>query len=166
MQFVDHRKPQAIEHTVRELVAQRVLGLALGYEDLNDHDVLRLHPLMAAAADKADPTGQNRLCERDKGKALASSSTLNRLEPTPANAKAEARHRSKHCASSWKLLWNQIAPIFETHRPDPHRRARSQRFVTSPQRYPVCPPHRPLPSPISNRRTPENGASHLPPPHR
>jgi hypothetical protein len=92
-QFVDHRKPEAIEHTVRELVSQRVLGLALGYEDLNDHDVLRLDPLMAVAADKADPSGQNRLCERDKGKALASSSTLNRLELTPANANAEARYK-------------------------------------------------------------------------
>ena len=45
------------------------------------------------AADKADPTGQNRLCERDKGKALANSSTLDRLELTPANANAEARYK-------------------------------------------------------------------------
>jgi hypothetical protein len=92
-QFVDHRSPKAIEHTVSELVAQRVLGLALGYEDLNDHDILRLDPLLAVAAGKADPTGQNRLCERDKGKALASSSTLNRLELTPADASAEARYK-------------------------------------------------------------------------
>jgi hypothetical protein len=73
------------------LVAQRVLGSALDYEDLNDHDVLRLDPLLAVTAGKADPTGRNRLCERDKGKALASSSTLNHLELTPADADAEAR---------------------------------------------------------------------------
>jgi len=75
-QFIDYRKPDAIEHSVRELVGQRVLGLALGYEDLNDHDRLRLDPLLAAAVGKLDPSGQDRLMERDRGKALASSSTL------------------------------------------------------------------------------------------
>ncbi len=45
--FVDHRKPELIEHTVEELVGQRVYGLALGYEDLNDHDRLRQDPLLA-----------------------------------------------------------------------------------------------------------------------
>ncbi|WP_419600211.1 transposase [Thiolapillus sp.] len=39
--FTDHRNPESIEHSVRDLVAQRVYGLALGYEDLNDHDDLR-----------------------------------------------------------------------------------------------------------------------------
>ena len=39
--FTDHRDPRLVEHTVAELVRQRVLGLACGYEDLNDHDVLR-----------------------------------------------------------------------------------------------------------------------------
>ena len=38
--FTDHRDPERIEHTVKELVAQRVYALALGYEDLNDHDQL------------------------------------------------------------------------------------------------------------------------------
>src|SRR5213594_1964070 len=42
--FVDHRDPEAIEHPVYDLVAQRVYGLALGYEDLNDHDELRSDP--------------------------------------------------------------------------------------------------------------------------
>src|SRR5579885_699820 len=45
--FTDHRDPEATEHTVAQLVAQRVYGLALGYEDLNDHDRLRLDPLLA-----------------------------------------------------------------------------------------------------------------------
>ena len=56
-QFVDHRNPELIEHSVRELIGQRVLALALGYEDLNDHDRLRLDPLLAAAVGKRDPTG-------------------------------------------------------------------------------------------------------------
>jgi hypothetical protein len=92
-QFVDHRDPEAIEHSARELVGQRVLALALGYEDLNDHDRLRLDPLLAVLVGKSDPTGQTRLHQRDKGKALASSSTLNRLELTPPDADAKARYK-------------------------------------------------------------------------
>src|SRR5262249_45257553 len=55
--FTDHRDSDAIEHTVAQLVAQRLYGLALGYEDLNDHDTLRLDPLLATLVGKADPTG-------------------------------------------------------------------------------------------------------------
>jgi hypothetical protein len=50
--FTDHRDADAIEHTVGALVAQRVYGLALGYEDLNDHDSLRLDPLLATLVGK------------------------------------------------------------------------------------------------------------------
>jgi len=82
-----------IEHSVRELVAQRVFASALGYEDLNDHDRLRLDPLLAVLVGKIDPTGQDRLHPRDKGKALASSSTLNRLELTLPDASAKARYK-------------------------------------------------------------------------
>ena len=92
-QFCDHRDPEAIEHTVKDLVGQRVFAQALGYEDLNDHDRLRLDPLLAVLVGKEDPTGQDRLFERDKGKPLASSSTLNRLELTPADADAKARYK-------------------------------------------------------------------------
>jgi hypothetical protein len=45
--FVDYRKPEAIEHSVEDLVAQRIYGLCLGYEDLNDHDELGTDPLLA-----------------------------------------------------------------------------------------------------------------------
>src|SRR5262249_48265584 len=75
--FTDHRDADAIEHTVGELVAQRVYGLALGYEDLNDHDSLRLDPLLATLVGKADPTGADRLRPRDRGKALAGQSPPN-----------------------------------------------------------------------------------------
>ena len=54
--FTDHRDAALIEHTVEELVAQRVLALACGYEDLNDHDVLRDDALLAVAAGKRDAT--------------------------------------------------------------------------------------------------------------
>jgi len=91
--FKDHRQPELIEHTVAELVGQRVYGLALGYEDLNDHDQLRCDPLLAVLAGKSDPTGQDRRDPQDRGKALAGKSTLNRLELTPADAGPGARYK-------------------------------------------------------------------------
>lgn len=91
--FTDHREPDLIEHPVLDLVRQRVYALALGYEDLNDHDQLRSDPLLAATCGKADPLGQTREREQDRGKALAGKSTLNRLELTPAEANAAARYK-------------------------------------------------------------------------
>lgn len=78
--FGDQRNPAYVEHSVEELVRQRVLGLALAYEDLNDHEELRTDPLLAAVVGKADPTGSDRRQEQDRGKPLAGKSTLNRLE--------------------------------------------------------------------------------------
>lgn len=78
--FKDHRNPALVEHSIEELVRQRVFGLALGYEDLNDHDELRTDPLLASVVGKADPTGNDRRQEQDRGKPLAGKSTLNRLE--------------------------------------------------------------------------------------
>lgn len=80
--FIDHRDPDLIEHSVYELVTQRVYGICLGYEDLNDHDVLRKDPVLAVLSMKEDPTGQTRRRESDRGNALAGKSTLNRLELT------------------------------------------------------------------------------------
>lgn len=78
--FRDQRNPAYVEHSVEELVRQRVLGLALAYEDLNDHEELRTDPLLATVVGKADPTGSDRRQEQDRGKPLAGKSTLNRLE--------------------------------------------------------------------------------------
>ena len=72
--------PGYIEHGVNELLAQRINALALGYEDVNDHDRLRLDPVHALLAGKEDIIGENRAQEQDKGKALAARATLNRLE--------------------------------------------------------------------------------------
>jgi hypothetical protein len=91
--FTDHRDVDLIEHTVEELVAQRIYALALGYEDLNDHDELRHDPFLAVLVGKEDPTGKDRLRERDKGKALAGKSTLNRLELTPVGAHKNSRYK-------------------------------------------------------------------------
>jgi hypothetical protein len=68
--FLDARSPLLVEHTVAQLVAQRVYGLALGYEDLNDHEQLRQDPLLRVLAGKSDV----------EDSPLAGKSTLNRLE--------------------------------------------------------------------------------------
>lgn len=91
--LVDHREGERVEHSAEEWVGQRVFGLALGYEDLNDHDPLRSDPLLAVLVGKSDPPGENRRRAEDCGKALAGKSTLNRLELTPAEATAEARYK-------------------------------------------------------------------------
>src|SRR5271165_7203731 len=52
--FRDARRPELIEHEVKTLIGQRVFGLALGYEDLNDHDELRHDPVMAILAGKLE----------------------------------------------------------------------------------------------------------------
>jgi hypothetical protein len=83
--FTDYRAADRIEHPLVDLVGQRVYGLALGYEDLNDHEELRRDPMLAAILGKDDPKGENRRRARDRGKALAGKSTLNRLELTPAD---------------------------------------------------------------------------------
>jgi hypothetical protein len=75
--FVDRRDPRYVEHQVETLVGQRIFGLALGYEDLNDHDELRHDPTFAVLAGKLTPKLRSN-CEPVAGK-----STLNRLEHTP-----------------------------------------------------------------------------------
>jgi hypothetical protein len=82
--FTDRRDPRYVEHRVETLVGQRVFGLVLGYEDLNDHDELRKDPTLAVLTGKLSPVLRSD-CE-----ALAGKSTLNRLEHTPK------RHASKY----------------------------------------------------------------------
>jgi hypothetical protein len=71
--FTDARNPDLIEHDVETLVMQRVVGIALGYEDLSDHDELRHDPVMAVLAGKL-------AARRSDCAPLAGKSTLNRLE--------------------------------------------------------------------------------------
>ena len=71
--FLDRRRPGQVEHAVRTLVGQRVFGIALGYEDINDHDELRHDPVMAELAGKLE-------ARRKDCAPMAGKSTLNRLE--------------------------------------------------------------------------------------
>ena len=71
--FIDARMPELVEHEVSTMVLQRVVGIALGYEDLNDHDQLRHDPMMAILAGKLE-------ARRADCAPVAGKSTLNRLE--------------------------------------------------------------------------------------
>jgi hypothetical protein len=91
--FEDFRDPELIDFSVVELLKQRIFALCLGYEDLNDHEQLRADPLLAVLVGRKDPTGQDRIDRRDRGKPLAGKSTLNRLELTPRRANAKSRYK-------------------------------------------------------------------------
>ena len=73
--FTDPRMPELVDHLVSTMVLQRVVGIALGYEDLNDHDELRHDPVLAVLAGKL-------AVKRANSAPLAGKSTLNRLEPS------------------------------------------------------------------------------------
>jgi hypothetical protein len=74
--FQDNREQDQVVHTLPALVGQRIVGIALGYEDVNDHDELRHDPVLALFADRLEP-------ERADCAPLAGKSTLNRLEHAP-----------------------------------------------------------------------------------
>ena len=108
--FTDYRDPDRVEHSVLERVTQRVGGIALGYEDLNDHDALRTDSLLALWAGKADLSGAQRSRERDRGYALAGSSTLNRLEVS--RPEAAARDRYHRIAADTDALDRVLVDLF------------------------------------------------------
>ena len=78
--FTDCRDQRLVEHRLPTLIAQRVQAIALGFEDINDHDRLRLDPLLALNCGRVDLLGEERHSSEDRGKPLAGKSTLNRLE--------------------------------------------------------------------------------------
>src|SRR6201982_2223851 len=78
--FHDERRQDLIEHAVATLVGQRVFAIALGYEDLNDHDELRHDPLMAVLVGKL--TTKREACAPVAGKSTLNRLELSQLEPT------------------------------------------------------------------------------------
>ena len=112
--FRDFRDPSRVEHTVQDLVSQRIYGVALGYEDLNDHDQLRRSSLMSLLVGKSDITGGDRRRRRDKGNPLASPSGLNRLELSrPERARSD---RYKRIAANHEALDRLLVDLFlESH---------------------------------------------------
>jgi len=105
--FTDARDPERVEHGLSELLAQRLYGLALGYEDLNDHEELRRDPLLALVAGK-----------REMAEPLAGKSTLNRLELRPAGSPLQQRyHKITYSAEALDTLLVEI--FLEAHRKPP-----------------------------------------------
>jgi hypothetical protein len=115
--FVDHRQPGSVEHDIGTLVSQRVYALALGYEDLNDHDVLRADSTLALLVGKRDLTGARRV--RDRGRPLAGSNTLNRLELGTAEC-AEA-DRYKRIAANGEAMDRLLVDVFPESYSEPPR---------------------------------------------
>ena len=117
--FQDHRNARFVEHGIEQLVSQRVYGLCLGYEDLNDHDQLRSDPMLAVLVGETDPKGRSRKQARDRGKALAGKSTLNRLELSTEGA---AQHPYKKIGRDETAMDRMMVDVFL----DAHRRAPQQ----------------------------------------
>jgi hypothetical protein len=102
--FQDRRKPWLVKHRVEEMIAQRVYGLALGYEDLSDHDQLRQDPLLALLS------GKQQVGEEP----LAGKSTLNRLELSTAKPD---RYKKIHCQR--EALDELLTAVFVEAHPEP-----------------------------------------------
>ena len=103
--FTDNRVAEAIKHTLPDLLRQRIFGLALGYEDLIDHDVLRFDPALAAVIGKPGGT-------------LAGKSTLNRLEHASKIGR-DRHHKLDHDRSAIEQLFVDL--FLEAHREPPMR---------------------------------------------
>lgn len=107
--FTDARDAERVEHALEAMLAQRLYGLALGYEDLNDHEQLRHDPLFGVLAGR-----------RELEAALAGKSTLNRLELTPAGSPQEERyHRIGYSPEAIDALLVDI--FLEAHRRAPRQ---------------------------------------------
>ena len=108
--FRDYRRQDLIEHAVGTLIGQRVFGIALGYEDLNDHDELRHDPLMAVLAGK--------LTTRRRDRApVAGKSTLNRLELS--RGEPSRYHRIAYDAAAIEAL--PVTLFLEAHERPPEQ---------------------------------------------
>jgi hypothetical protein len=106
--FLDDRAPTQVEHTVQAMVAQRMFGIALGYEDLIDHDQLRHDPVLATLSGKLEAKRQN--CAP-----LAGKSTLNRLEHAPLVP--SRYHKIGHDAAAIERLFVDL--FLEAHKTPP-----------------------------------------------
>jgi Transposase DDE domain group 1 len=108
--FVDGRAQAQVEHTIEAMVAQRVFGIALGYEDLVDHEQLRHDPVLATLAGKLEAKRQN--CAP-----LAGKSTLNRLEHAPSEP--SRYHRIGHDGAAIERLFVDL--FLDSHATAPRR---------------------------------------------
>jgi hypothetical protein len=106
--FTDTRTAELVEHRVETMVMQRVVGIALGYEDLNDHDELRYDPVLAVLAGKLE-------AQRSDCAPLAGKSSLNRLELS--RAEPTRYHKVSHDPASIESLFVDL--FLDAHRKAP-----------------------------------------------
>jgi len=109
--FKDGRRQDRVEHSVETLVAQRIHGIALGYEDLSDHDELRHDPVLGLVSGKAEAS-------RSDCAVLAGKSTLNRLEHAPKTDGDRYRKMSVDEGAMKRLFVNLF---LQTHASAPKR---------------------------------------------
>ena len=107
--FVDHREQDQVEYSVGTLVGQRIVGIALGYEDVSDHDELRHDPVLALFADRLEP-------KRSDCAPLAGKSTLNRLEHAPLRPD-DRYHKIDHDSEALAHLF--VGLFLEAHKRPP-----------------------------------------------
>src|SRR5438270_4779319 len=108
--FIDARVPELVEHEISTMVLQRAVGIALGYEDLNDHDELRHDPVLAVLAGKLE-------AKRSECAPLVGKSTLNRLEL--GRSEPTRYHKISHDTATIEQLFVDVFL-------DAHRRALEQ----------------------------------------
>jgi hypothetical protein len=109
--FSDGRSQERIEHEIATLVGQRIFGLALGYEDVLDHDQLRHDPVMAVLAGKLE-------ARRPDCAPLAGKSTLNRLEHAPTSGPTRY-HKIGHDGAAIERLFVEL--FLDAHRTPPQQ---------------------------------------------
>ena len=98
--FTDHRDAEQVIHALPTLIGQRIVAIALGYEDVNDHDVLRRDPVLALFSDQLEP-------KRKDCAALAGKSTINRLEHAPREG-GNRYHKIGHDAQALERVFVDV----------------------------------------------------------
>ncbi|BAZ03292.1 transposase IS1380 family protein (plasmid) [Tolypothrix tenuis PCC 7101] len=113
--FQDYRKPNRINHSIESLIKQRIYGLVMGYEDLNDHEELRHDPMFALAL-------QKRIGIENESVTLAGKSTLNRLEHCPEDVEQGADSRYHKIGHSPEEIESLFVKIFlESYSKEPRQ---------------------------------------------
>jgi hypothetical protein len=98
--FTDHREADQVIHALPTLIGQRIVAIALGYEDVNDHDTLRRDPVLALFSDQLEP-------KRKDCATLAGKSTINRLEHAPREV-GDRYHKIGHDAQALERVFVDV----------------------------------------------------------
>jgi hypothetical protein len=113
--FQDYRQPNRIDHSIESLIKQRIYGLVMGYEDLNDHEELRYDPMFAIALGKKIGTSEQQII-------LAGKSTLNRLEHCPEDVEQGADSRYHKIGHSPEEIESLFVKLFlESYAKEPRQ---------------------------------------------